>query len=290
MTHLSGFRTLSFLTTLLFALLTFAATDLSHAESTLETVQKRGKLLAGVRFDVPPIGYVDAQGNNVGFGPDIAREFAKHLGVEVEFVQVTSQNRIPLLLKGLIDAEIGGTTPTKARDEVIDFSYTYVLDQLLVIVRKGDSTDPEDYFNTDKIVGALQGSYVVSLWKHFSPDANIKEYQAFTDVVLALAQGKVDVVTASTFTGPDVIEKLGKRTENLTVGGVYFDDPWAIGLRENDSDWRDWVNWALQRMWIDGTFQEIYETHYKTEPAFKLGDAGRLQPGVKKVGVENDPW
>lgn len=287
---LSKFRIVSVLTVLICAVLAFAAVGTSHAESTLETVQKRGKLLAGVRFDVPPIGYVDAQGNNIGFGPDIAREFAKHLGVEVEFVQVTSQNRIPLLLNGLIDAEIGGTTPTKARDEVIDFAYTYALDQLLIIVRDGDSTDPEDYFNSDKVVGALQGSYVVSLWKHFSPDANIKEYQAFTDVVLALAQGKVDVVTASSFTGPEVIEVLGKRTENLVVGGIYFDDPWAIGLRENDSDWRDWVNWALQRMWIDGTFQEIYKKHYKTEPAFQLGDAGRLQPGVEKVGEKGDAW
>ena len=275
---------------LAYGLLAIASPSPSHAQSTLQAIQERGKLLAGVRFDAPPLGYVDAQGNNVGFGPDLAREFAKHLGVEVEFVQVTSKARIPLLINGLIDAEIGGTTPTKARDEVIDFAYLYVVDQSVVLVRKGESANPEDYFNSDKVAGAVQGSFYVDLWKHYAPDATIREYQEFTDVVLALAQGQVDVVPATTFVGPDIIEQLGERTSNLMVGGTFFEDIWAIGLRENDSDWRDWVNWALQRMWADGRFQALYRQHFNAEPAFNLGDSGRLQPGVEQIAQESDPW
>src|SRR3546814_7797012 len=76
-----------------------------------------------------------------------------------------SKNRIPLLQSGQIDADIGTTTPTKTRDEVIDFSYVYVVDPTLILVRKGDSTDPADYFDSDRVVGALQGSFYVALWK-----------------------------------------------------------------------------------------------------------------------------
>lgn len=271
-------------------LVTLAAAPQSYADSTLEAIQKRGTLLAGVRYDYPPNGSLDGQGNNVGFGPDIARALAKRLGVEVEFVQTTSKNRIPLLLNGQIDADIGPTTPTKTRDEVVDFSYTYIVDQAVIMVRKGDSTDPKAYFGSDKVVGALQGSSFVGLWKEYSPDADIKEYQEFPQLVVALAKGKVDVVPVTSGSVYDLIEKLGDGAKDLVVGGVFYEDMHAIGVRENDSDWRDWVNWALQRMWEDGSFQVIYKKHYKIEPPFEIGDSGRIQPGVKKVAKQNDPW
>jgi polar amino acid transport system substrate-binding protein len=284
-------RTMSICTALALILgVVIAAPAPAHAESTLELIKQRGKLLAGVRFDLPPNGFVDADGQNVGFGPDIAREMAKHLGVDVEFIQTTSKTRIPLLVGGQIDAEFGATTPTKARDEVVDFSYVYNLEQAVILVRKGENTDPQMYFNSDKIVGSLQGSYFVDLWKQHSPNANIKEYQEFPELVVALAQGQVDVVPAVAFQAHDLIGKLGERANDVVIGGVFSQDPQALLLRENDSDWRDWVNWALQRMWGDGTFQALYKKHYNTEPAFQLGDGGRLQPGYAEVAKENDPW
>lgn len=281
---------ISVLVSFAFVLMAAAASSLSQAQSTLEEVQKRGKLLAGVRFSNPPNGYIDAQGRNVGFAPDLAREFARHLGVEVEFVQVNSKNRIPLLLNGQIDADIGTTTPTKVRDEVIDFSHVYIVDQTVIIVREGESTEPKDYFNSDKIVGVQQGSNDVNLWKQYSPDATFKEYQEMPEVMVALVQGKVDVVTSMALQARDLIKRMGPRAADVTVGGAFFEDFMAIGLRENDSDWRDWINWALQRMWTEGTFQKIYKKHYKTEPAFSLGDSGRRQPGHEKVAKKNDPW
>lgn len=284
------FRSFVLLVLFAFAFTLLAAPAPSLAQSTLKEIQKRGKLLAGVRFDIPPNGYLNVRGEHVGFGPDIARELARHLGVDVEFVQTTSKNRIPLLLNGQIDADIGPTTPTKTRDEVIDFSHTYVMDQVVIMVRKGDSTDPESYFNTDKTVGVLQGSFLLDLWKAHSQNATFKEYQEFPELVIALAQGKVDVVPGPLTTVHDLIEKLGERAEGLAVGGVFFEDPQAIGLRENDSDWRDWVNWALQRMWAEGTFQELYKKHYRTEPPFHLWENNRLQPGYEKVAKKNDPW
>lgn len=286
-----GLRVCSLLGAAAVSLSLFAVAPVSaETASTLTEIQKRGKFLAGVRFDLPPNGYIDTQGNVSGFGPDLARRFAEHLGVEVEFVQVTSKNRIPLLLNRQIDADIGSTTPTKARDEVVDFSHVYVVDQATIMVRKGESGDPEDYFNSDKVIGGLQGSFYVDLWKQHSPNAVMKEYQEFPELVVALIQGKVDVVPTNKFQAYDIVEKLGQRAENIEIGGEFFEDFMSIGLRENDSKWRDWVNWALQRMWTDGSYQALYKKHYKTEPAFDLGDAGRIQPGVDKVAKENDYW
>jgi polar amino acid transport system substrate-binding protein len=33
----------------------------------------------------------------------------------------------------------------------------------------------------------------------------------------------------------------------------------GVGVPENDSDWRDRINIALQSLWRSGEFQEIYE-------------------------------
>jgi len=262
----------------------------AQAESLLNEIQERGKLIAGVRFDYPPNGYVDATGGNIGFAPDIARELAKRLGVEVEFVQTTSKTRIPMLLNGSIDADIGPTTPSKSRDEVVDFTYTYAWDRVVIVTQKGKSTDPADYYNGPATIGATQGSIFVKQWQESSPDADIKLYQEYPELVVALSQGTVDVGLFNEFTANDLIEKMGPRAENLQVGQAFIQDPQAIGVRENDSNYRDWINWALQRMWDDGTFQTIYKAHYKSDPPFHLWENGQLQPGVMGVGKEDDPW
>lgn len=160
----------------------------------------------------------------------------------------------------------------------------------MIMVRAGQSTSPADYFNSDKVVGALQGSFYVDLWKQHAPEATIKEYQELPELVVALAQGQVDVVPSMRSQAYDVIDKLGERASGIAVGEAFYEDVMAIGLRENDSDWRDWVNWALQRLWSDGTYHALYKKYYRSDPPFVMGDTGRLQPGVDKVAEEGDPW
>src|SRR3546814_13640822 len=94
---------------------------------------------------------------------------------------------------------------------------------------------------------------------------SILEYQERPELVGALAQGKVDVVPTMRWQAFGIMEAVGERAEGLAVGETFFEDVMAIGLRENDSDWRDWVNWALQRLWADGTYQALYKKHYRME-------------------------
>src|SRR3546814_17327327 len=85
-----------------------------------------------------------------------------------------------------------------------------------------------------------------------------------------------------------IMEALGERAEGLAVGETFFEDVMAIGLRETDSDWRDWVNWALQRLWADGTYQALYKKHYRMHPPFELRHSRRPPPGAAPYGPEND--
>src|SRR3546814_18416287 len=89
----------------------------SQARSTLEAVRERGTLLAGVRFDAPPNGYVSPQGEIIGFGPDLARALARPPGAALEPVQGTSNNHIPLLQSGKNEADESHTQPNKQQTE-----------------------------------------------------------------------------------------------------------------------------------------------------------------------------
>jgi polar amino acid transport system substrate-binding protein len=262
-----------------------------NANTQISKILKRGKLLAGVRFDFRPAGYVDETGKNVGFGVDIAREFAKHLGVTVEFVQSSSQTRVPLLQNGMIDAEFGVTTPEKVREEVVDFAVPYIWDRTVIMVATGKSVKPSDYFEDAKAaVGSIQGSNYVRIWQERAPKANMKLYQQYTEGVEALIQGKVDLFLVPEGTARQMKESLGDHAKNIVVGESFAADPLSIMVPANDSRWRNWINWGLQRLWAEGTFQKLYLAHYKTDPPFALWHNNQLQPRVTEVGKECDPW
>jgi len=59
-------------------------------ESTLDVVKKRGELIAGVRYDMPPYGYVGDGGSVTGIDIEIVNAIAKKLGVKVQLKQVTA--------------------------------------------------------------------------------------------------------------------------------------------------------------------------------------------------------
>lgn len=256
-------------------------------KSTLDVIKERGVLLAGVRFDYPPNGFVNSAGDVVGYGPDLAREFARNLGVDVKFVQATSQTRIPLLLNGQIDAEFGITTPSKVRDEVVDFSLVYNVEETVVLVRKGESRDPKDYMGSGRPIGALQGSIFGDLWKQEDPTAELKLYQEYPQLSVAVLRKQVD---ASLMNYATAVEFAKNHDGDLVIGEPFFRDVHSIMVRENDSNWLDWINWGLQRLWKNGKLQAMYEQYYKFPPAMDIWQNNMLQPGISNVADKDDYW
>lgn len=269
------------LKTIVGALLALLAGALStagpaSAESTLEKIKRAGKFQAGVRLDYPPVGSVDRDGKNIGFGVDIAKALAQKLGVEPIFVQTTSRNRIPLLQSGGIDAEIGPTTPTKERDEVVDFTIVYYWDEAVILSRKGESTNPKD-FGPPKKMATTQGSYFSDYFRRLFANAEYTTFQEYSEAAIALQQSKVDGVLINRFAATEYV----KRFPTLQYTTSYVRDPIAIGVREDDSKWRDFINFTLQELWASGKYQEIFQAHFGYAPDFQLWSPYGLQPGIK---------
>lgn len=244
-------------------------------KSTLTVVRERGKILAGVRYDYPPFGSIDAQGKNIGYGVDVAKAMAEKLGVGVEFIQTTSQNRIPLLQSGKIDAEFGVTSMTAGRDEVVDWSIPYMFDPIAILAYKGPPSKPEDW-GPPKVLCATQGSIDTPIFKKIVPNANVQSYQEFTDCVVALLQKKVDGVL---ITGSSAADHIKRHPELMTTA-EYFYDHIGIMVRENDSKWRDFINFTLQEMWADNKLQKLIEKNFGAPPKWQLWSPFGLQPGI----------
>jgi polar amino acid transport system substrate-binding protein len=257
----------------------------ARAESTLQTVLKRGEFLAGITSDSPPSAYLDAQGRQVGYCADVARYLARRLGVKLTFVPVTAASRIPLLTTGRIDAEVAVTTPQKVRNEVVDFTYSYIWDNGVLLVRAGSSINPADYQNPGKTIGATQGDGFIDRWKQASPNAKFQLFREASDVVGALRKGDVDAAIVNQNAGV-----LYVRAGGTAMSAPWTNSPDAIMVRQDDSKWRNWLDWALQRMWVEGTLQKLYVKWYGIGPSFNLGDYGEIQPRVMEIGQHDDPW
>ncbi|HML14748.1 MAG TPA: amino acid ABC transporter substrate-binding protein [Xanthobacteraceae bacterium] len=118
-----------------------AAQGAACAEDTLDKIKRTGVFALGARQSTPPYGYLDAQNNWVGFATEIARAIHANLEkelkatIELKYVPVTSQTRIPLLQNGTIDMEAGATVVTRSRARVVDFAVPHFLTSTEVIVR-----------------------------------------------------------------------------------------------------------------------------------------------------------
>src|SRR6478752_6781816 len=119
------------------AAITFAGAQAQ--DNTIAKSKARGKLLAGVKFDTPPFGFLDDKNQPVGFDIDLMRKIAEHIGVPVELVSVTSPTRIPMLVSGNVDLVAASMTHTRERDKTIDFSITYYTGGQSLLVPKSSS-------------------------------------------------------------------------------------------------------------------------------------------------------
>jgi polar amino acid transport system substrate-binding protein len=111
----------------------FAAAVCAYGAEEHET----GPLRIAV-YDVPPYGYVDADGSISGVSVDLWRRVAERMEREFKLIPVSDMESIlGGLEQGRFDAAIGAITITPEREERVDFSYPAHRSGVAVALRKG---------------------------------------------------------------------------------------------------------------------------------------------------------
>jgi polar amino acid transport system substrate-binding protein len=242
---------------------------LCFAGPTYDKVMAAGVVQAGLMYNSIPAAYFNENNEWVGFDVDIATEVVNRIGqqmgkdLKMEKVKINNKTRISFLTSGRIDLSTANMTHKRERDKTIDFSITYFFDGQKILAKKGKYTSHKDFVG--KKMASMQGTTseknIINLMKALGDaNPNVISFQDEPSCFLALQQDKVaGWSTDSTILIGYAAKEPGKYE---LVGGFFSDEPYGIGLPENDSDWRDAVNFALQDMWNDGAYMNIYNKWY----------------------------
>lgn len=254
---------------------TFAAMPPAFAPppvSRLAQIQKRGKLLVGVAYDLAPFGFVGDQGAIQGFDIDLSREFARRwLGNAdaLELVRVTPETAIPLLAAGQVDLIAAALPYTWRNRAAIDFSQRYFLDGQSLLVRVDSPL--QRLLDLDQKVVAIPSGQTsardIAALIADTADADISPillpFQEYQSAQQALVGGQVDALIGSSF----VLSQTVQVNRSLRIAVDRFSaQPYAIGIPQFDAPLRDQVNLTLQAMQVDGTYAALYQRWFATEP------------------------
>ncbi|RDW18642.1 amino acid ABC transporter substrate-binding protein [Oceanobacillus arenosus] len=234
--------------------------------NVLETIKDRDKIIFGVKYDTRLFGLKDpASGEVEGFDIDIAKQIAKEIvsdETKVEFVEVTSKTRIPLLNKGDIDAIIATMTISEERKKEVDFSDVYFEAGQSLLVKNGSPIESIDDLTKDTTVLAVKGSTSTDNIREAAPDAQVLEFENYQEAFTALKSGQGDTLTT------DNSILLGMASEDDSfglVGGTFTDEPYGIAVKKGQKELVDAINDALTTIKDNGKYDEIYNEWIKTE-------------------------
>src|SRR5499426_3960163 len=100
--------------------------------SAMDKLTATRRIALGHRESSIPFSYVGADTTPLGYSVELCTHIVADLqrqipNLQIQWVPVTVETRIPALLNGTIDLECGSTTSTLARQEQVDFSLTTFL-------------------------------------------------------------------------------------------------------------------------------------------------------------------
>jgi glutamate/aspartate transport system substrate-binding protein len=126
---------------------------------TLANIKNTHVVRLGYRESSPPFSFLDQANRPIGYSLELCEAIVDEIGVEVddanlriEYVKVTSDDRIPAVVQNKIDLECGSTTANAERSKQVAFSpLMFVAGTKLMVPKTSTISAPQD----------LQGKTVV---------------------------------------------------------------------------------------------------------------------------------
>jgi polar amino acid transport system substrate-binding protein len=240
------------------ALAAFAAALPAQADTTLDKVRSRGKLVVGVVLSGPPFGSIDpATQKHVGYNVELAEAVAVGLKVGVETVQVQPSNRVQFLQSGKVDILIANMQWTAERAEILDFVPT-PFEEVggAAIARKGSGLKSWADLR-GKTVCVSQGSnFTKPLEEQYS--AQVKAFRGQPESQLALRGGNC---VAAVHVSPTLQHLLATSPEwtdyELPLPGDLIPSPSVIWVRKGEADTRSAIDRIVQQWHRSGWLIEV---------------------------------
>jgi glutamate transport system substrate-binding protein len=234
----------------------------SFAEgTTMARLKSAGKVTVGTRFDQPLFGLKNLEGKPEGFDVEIAKLIAGEMGIaadNITWVETVSANREPFIDQGKVDFVVATYTINDKRKQVVDFAGPYYEAGQDIMVAKGNPEaikGPEDL--AGKKVCSVTGSTPAENIRENYPEADLTEFDVYSKCAEALKGGQVQAVTTDNVILLGLISQDPEAFE--LVNKPFTKEPYGIGLKKGDTEFRNFINDTLEKIEQDGRWLKAWK-------------------------------
>ncbi|MGE5649458.1 MAG: transporter substrate-binding domain-containing protein [Bacillota bacterium] len=258
------------------ALATIGLTSLAYDANaqTLKKIAESNKITVSYREAAVPFSYLLAPSKPVGFSVDLTeaivddvRTKLKRPNLQVAYVPVTGQNRIPLLVNGSYDLECGSTTNTAARGKEVTFSISYFYAGTRVLAKKDSGI--KNYADlARKTVATTAGSANEKVIRKYSDDHKL-DIQIVPGKDYGEAFSLVESDRAAALALDDVL-LFGLRANSKdasafdVVGESLQVEPYGCMVRKDDPEFKKLVDGTITRLMKSGEFARMYKKWFES--------------------------
>ncbi|MCL1853835.1 MAG: transporter substrate-binding domain-containing protein [Peptococcaceae bacterium] len=233
------------------------------------------KLVCGVT-KAEPMNYLDANGNWTGFDTEFALLVGEKLNMEVVFQEIDWNKKFIELEAGTINCIWNGFTANtvdsvtnKPRYESVDFSYSYMLNQQCVVVKKDRAAE---FTSEDDLSGKKAAAEKGSAGETFAQDAvgdggTLISPTAQINTFVEVKSGAVDFAVVDILLAQSLIGS-GDYADMVIADITLESEVYAIGFKKG-SEMTQKVNDAIMELYNDGTLVELAKK-YGLENSLKI--------------------
>ncbi|WP_461164868.1 glutamate ABC transporter substrate-binding protein [Arthrobacter sp. R4-81] len=230
------------------------------AGSTMEKLSSAGTIKIGTKFDQPLFGQKGLDGKPVGFDVEIGKLIAAKLGIaadKIEWVETVSANREPFIEQGRVDIVVATYTINDKRKQVVSFAGPYYEAGQALMVNKDNTsiTKPED----------VKGKKVCSVTGSTPAATIVEKYQAelvpaatYSACLEPLRNKQVEAITTDNVILAGFVNKEPDAFK-LASDETFTKEPYGIGLKKDDTEFRNWINDQLEEFASDGSYKKAWE-------------------------------
>jgi glutamate/aspartate transport system substrate-binding protein len=243
--------------------------EVTQLTGTLKKIKATRTISVGYRDASVPFSYLNAAHQPIGYSIDLCLEIAEdvrgELGddtIQVKYVSVNTQNRIPRVVDGSVDLECGQTTNNTERQKQVAFSPVIFVSGTKLLVKRASKL---------KSYRDLKGRTVAVTAASTNEAAikalNTKESLNITVVAVpdnAQAFEAVDTGKADAWAGDDAVlfatvAEASNPREFSVLDDFLSYDPYGIMYRKNDPEFDALVNHTFTRLAETRELARIYE-------------------------------
>ena len=232
-----------------------------------------GKFIVGFDADFPPYGYMDDNGEYVGFDLDLAKEVCDRNGWEVVYQPIDWDSKDMELSSGNISCIWNGFTMSEERLSQYEWSTPYVDNSQVFVVGKDSGVSAHADLaglnvavqTASSALEALESEDCADLTASFAELTVVPDYNT---AFLNLESGAVDAIAMDI--GVAKYQCAQRGDAYVILDEPLVSEQYGVGFLKGNTELRDKVQATLDEMAADGKFMEI-ATKWGLEDCATLG-------------------